>query len=335
MEATSELMISWINQTEIPIDCTNIAQIDDSHIIAIEDTSSHFEAHIYDSITNKWELFTKLEDSLNSAAHTIASNPQLSEVIAFTDRHIIQINMKSKEINVRTMDEKLGSGGYCLFINNDYHLFFFGLNNDKHIKLNINRKTHTHKLETMHILSAEEKATVYMRAIHLKSQEKVLVFGGLKGWNDYQDTVHCYDIVENKWSELEVRMPIGVHRFGCVKTKDEKYVVLMGGYNNSERINKIQVFDVDKTKFGISKIKCPKNGSFQAVNTLEDADEILIAGYVRIVLNEYEMIMPDDIIHFIIDLMRIERVHLMEDANSSHWKIDVQCIVDQCVDFVA
>ena len=167
-----------------------------------------------------------------------------------------------------------------------------------------------------------------MKAIYLKSQEKALIFGGLKAWIYYQDVVHCYDIEQNKWSQLDVKMPVSVHRFGCVKTKDEKYVILLGGYHDSETIDTIQVLDIDKMKFGISKIKCPGQGSFQAVNTMEEANETLITGYIRIILSEYEIIIPDDIINFIIELMKIENIHLMGDANSSHWKIELQTILE-------
>ena len=95
---------------------------------------------------------------------------------------------------------------------------------------------------------------VFMRAIHFEFLNEIFIFGGSGASYTYLDTVYCYDIKQNKWNLLDIKIPIGVHRVGCIKTYDEKYVILFGGYHDSQKIDTIQILDIDKWDLNI-KVK--------------------------------------------------------------------------------
>eukprot|EP01084_Bolivina_argentea_P236344 397419_1 len=82
--------------------------------------------------------------------------------------------------------------------------------------------------------------------IYLKSQKTVLLFGGVS-WPDWKNSIYGFSFIDSKWKELNIKMPIKLSYFGLVSTKNEKYIIILGGMTNisfSSQIDDIFIYDI-------------------------------------------------------------------------------------------
>ena len=61
----------------------------------------------------------------------------------------------------------------------------------------------------------------------------IFVVGGLNGDNWCNlDTVYHYNIAENVWNKLNIKMPNKLRSFGCTTAINNKYILIFGGMDN-------------------------------------------------------------------------------------------------------
>eukprot|EP01084_Bolivina_argentea_P198376 339704_1 len=99
--------------------------------------------------------------------------------------------------------------------------------------------------------------------IHLKSQQSVLLFGGVKPrgvqFIDWSDSIYRFSCMDSQWKELNIKMPIKLSLFGLVATKNEQYIIILGGLTTAHKSSDdIFIYDIRNNIFTKSKIKCPK-----------------------------------------------------------------------------
>ena len=145
-----------------------------------------------------------------------------------------------------------------------------------------------------------------------------------------------YDIQNDKWNELKIRLPDGMCAFRCTSVINQQYILLFGALTMGMRQNKdlddIWIYSFGDKTFHRSNIKYPMRGYLKAftINDKEN-DEMMVFGYMR---NEWKLsdlaghlFPPRYLIKMIQTYFLNEYVHLTHLPTGLHWKCDVFEIV--------
>ena len=128
-------------------------------------------------------------------------------------------------------------------------------------------------------------------AIYIPSKQSIVVIGGTKiEWKLYPD-LWLFSLATQKCRKLK-NIQFEGFGFGAVLTSNERYIVLLGGANDTTdpagEVYDIFVFDMkgsddSKWKLKRSSIKCPAKGYCGAVRTggIDSRDEILVIGFIK------------------------------------------------------
>ena len=122
----------------------------------------------------------------------------------------------------------------------------------------------------------------------------------------------------------------GLYNFGCVSTKNDRYVILLGGYGNDQSI---YIYDVKHNVFKKSKIKCQQRGEFNALITNDmDRNNLLTFGYIN---NCYKLdnfsnvqLLPLYLIKIVAKYAFNQQIYLMSIHNGSRFKFNVDHILN-------
>ncbi len=148
----------------------------------------------------------------------------------------------------------------------------------------------------------------------------------------YCNTIWKYSTKTKHWCELKITLPVKLAGFGVVSTKNEQYIIILGGsISLGEGSDNIFIYDIIKNKFMISKIKCPEKAEYQAIlfnNSLRD--EILTYGYIKNcfknpMFNNVQLL-PTYLVKMIGVYYCLEQIHLIGRKNK-HWSINIDCLL--------
>ena len=167
--------------------------------------------------------------------------------------------------------------------------------------------------------------------VHVSSQNKLLLLGGYdRDYEDVIDTVRVYSTTKNEWKQLlndngdTIKLPLALSGFGCILTRDERYIVILGGTSGGIGGEEVTIYYLDlwSMEWTKSLVECPINNEFICVLTDNDDVHIfprfardskhghwkiglkviipeygfdLICGYVRLSCN----------VHFSVDLIKL------------------------------
>eukprot|EP01083_Nonionella_stella_P192596 711828_1 len=154
--------------------------------------------------------------------------------------------------------------------------------------------------------------------------------GGVSGGNMI-DAIYSFDITLNKWSKLKQKLPMANHSFGCISTRNDKYIILFGGAM-SGKSDKIYILNTKTMKFRESGIGCPIAGRFQAINmNNKGGEQLLCFGFINELWNTNKfnnlIKLPFYLTNIITQYVAIEMVHLIHQNSGSHWKMNVDDII--------
>ena len=170
------------------------------------------------------------------------------------------------------------------------------------------------------------------------------------GWAKYRKKTKTERNDQNKrlkkWSEITSASLTnqGMSRFGYTTTKNQQYIILLGGFCDFEEIDDIYFIDTTTWKFRESLIKCPKESKdFCAITMVNETnDELIIFGYVRWLYygsedkHKFQSILfpPVYILKFISNWYYNEWIHLIEFNQDPllQWKIHTDTILNNFVD---
>ena len=118
--------------------------------------------------------------------------------------------------------------------------------------------------------------------VYLKSRKCILLFGG-KYKSITFNTIYKISILDEKWSELRIKMAENMSSFGIVKTRQERFIIILGGANGLKRFNDIYVYDTRMNAWSKSNIQTPVKSTFRATisNNNPVQDEKLCFGFIR------------------------------------------------------
>ena len=240
---------------------------------------------------------------------------------------IVKVSINSGEQNEDELANfnTVGTRPQSLMINNEFHIIG-GSYNNRHLKYN----EETKQLEVLHYFVDGD----IWRHRLVRIKQKLLLFGG-SNWNDSKctDAVHQYDISNNKWTKLNVKLPAPSCDFGCAPILNGRCVALFGGFNGHALMwmDDIWIYSIDKKLFRRSNIKCPNEvAEYQAI-TIKDKlkNELAVFGFVR---NEWNVLQinerlfpPRYLLNIVQKYYLNEVIHLF--AGGLHYAIDVFDIV--------
>ena len=177
-----------------------------------------------------------------------------------------------------------------------------------------------------------EKHFEDFQVIYVKSQNKLILFGGLNSENIYRlDHIWSHELGTKVWNESPQKMHDIKSHFGIVKTMDERYAVLFGG--NTGRpggTRELEIIDLMTLKSVISKIEMPNGEDYHAINFYEFAlcgskekGELLVSGFIRSSITE----IPKEVIEMMIACASEEFVYLLNELNGNVWRINLNDIL--------
>eukprot|EP01084_Bolivina_argentea_P153177 267094_1 len=310
----------------------------------------------YNVITNQWIEWIKypLGDMLFNAAPAI--HHKLKQIFIFDpeEHQMWKIHYDTQDIEIFD-DIKLNRHSHsiaekckCLFINDQLHIIG-GKSNRKHLIYDENTKIFNlcHTFDDFEFRYLNPK---HIGLIHLPESKQIILISGhdhsrRQFWSK-SCSIYSFSISLNKWENMYIDFPIDLYNFGYCVSFDEKYIILLGGWN-SERVcyNMIHVIDMEKYKVQESKIKCPVSTplKYNAIIMRDSVRENLIV-FVFFRRSWKECNMECDMFppRYIIQLIQLwfvdECIHLLQfdefainKVKGNHWKIMVNDIINNLI----
>lgn len=328
----------WISLKSAPLGhFSKITPMDSKKFLAIPLNNSSYKSdgiYAYIISQNKWIRSLKYGKNhwLSSIAPSFNQQTNKLYIAQFVQNNLSIIDfttMKWKSINCPYLSHC--DGAKCIIINNEFHLIG-GKRSNKHLLWKEDKEI----FEELHVFEDLSEGFKSHKLIYIKSKQILLMFGG-ESVQQPLDTIYKYEISENKWSEMELKMPQKLSEFGLIATNDERFVILFGGVLYDKRgytsSKSIFILDLENEIFSESLIQCPMAYMFDAIvyNNYPYSEMILTAGFVRNLRksqNESLPILPHDIISFIASLFISEYVHLIDVKDGKHWKMNLDEIVN-------
>ena len=237
---------------------------------------------------------------------------------------IIKLNIDTNEYEEIQIAERIGSGlGQLLLINDDIHII--GGSTNTHLILQQNQTK-------PQILSryGDGVKIESPRSIYSSKTDIIYTFGGyILDKYESSNNIHSFHISTNTHKLIELKMPDRLDSFGCIMTKDEKYVITFGGCDDyGNKVADIYIFDMDEMTARKSSIICPKASTYHAILMNDDSEHIMIVyGYIRWSLKEFDGIntFPShDIINLIVKWYGEEMIYLQEiGVSKSLWRLSL------------
>ena len=169
------------------------------------------------------------------------------------------------------------------------------------------------------------------KLIFLSKRKELLLFGSAMDSSNTRIDVLCnYSMAEQKWTHSVIKLPFHqkeIAAFGHVLTKDEQYIIIIGGYGFFvDTVDTIFILNLETMIFTESMVRCPFDVTYNAIMMESVTDnELLIHGYVKNEMEKYNICIPSALINIICDLHLIEYIHVInfEKYKEEHWKINV------------
>eukprot|EP01084_Bolivina_argentea_P034634 64122_1 len=234
--------------------------------------------------------------------------------------HILDLELKTaitfslphRDI-VNVMDDE------CVIANNEFHIIG---DNGHHVfnksSVTLDIKTKSELLKKVH----------YHTLVYLCSQKIIFLIA--------EDIILSYCTKTNIWSQLSIPLPNVLRLVSVVVTRDDKYIILLGGTARGSMCDSIYVLDVEKVKLFECSIKCPVSNVVQtAILNDYKMEELISFGFVRDNWKnkQYKNILfpPFYLIKLIQSYYWKDEIHLF--WTMFHWKIRIDDVLNNIIPF--
>ena len=294
-----------------PVKLSNLVKINDYEFVgaALSKTAGLYK---YNTLSNEWKCLIKYPANFKPKYHRICYD-EVNKIIYLHGDAQQMVIFRLHTLNVEIIESGINTGSWpeLSMINGECHVILGG-DSTSDYKWNSKLK----QFEKVFEFDFPYDANAYReysphdgvcghRIIHIKSQNKSILFGGYDQSNDeYLDDIwecnHNYDKNNyTKWKKLSnIKLPIGMCDFGIILTKNEDYVIMFGGDASEwdmEGIKSILILDLDEMKFYQSKIKLPSKDRIYAVSMGNEKSCIVLSGYTKRIQREYDMNIPTEL----------------------------------------
>ncbi len=182
---------------------------------------------------------------------------------------------------------------------------------------------------------------LHCSVIYLHSRKLILMFGGKETKNNtfqITNSIYQFSCPDSKWTKAQIEMPQKLEHFGLVATKNEQYIIILGGRTNFgvssyyPYSNNIFIYDIRNNIFTKSKVKCPKKAKYHAIILNNSKrDELTCFGFVNKCYKKEQFegvqLLPQYLIKFISCYFCHEEIYLLARATGHHWKINIDFIL--------
>eukprot|EP01084_Bolivina_argentea_P278829 476522_1 len=100
-----------------------------------------------------------------------------------------------------------------------------------------------------------------------------------------QNSIYQFSFIDSKWKQLNIKMPIKVSNFGLVSTKNEQFIIMLGGVTvGYECSDNIFIYETRNNIITKSKMKCPmkRDLAYRAIlMNNSNRDEMISFGFVN------------------------------------------------------
>eukprot|EP01084_Bolivina_argentea_P092566 166521_1 len=354
---------------------SNIVAINNKEFIILHNKN----IYKYDTYTNKWNIWIENVPNVNCTSCNISYDTRKKYIYTTTDSGLNVIDTNSKPFETGTINTEaprpcenthsslIVIDGICHVIGPQFNKFHCFWNNETNkievitaftqpIIDELFSKHHNKKYIKIEV---DEQLSEF-GVVYASKTKHIYCLGGSRRGNQ-AETYHSilkYCIENNNWTELDVVLPHKeMEKFGCVITKDERYVIILGG-SSGEQINEewdaleyidsqnIYVFDLYELKLSKSKVmmpfiidwetfECAKDRicimterylSILMENVLENS--LLVHGFVKQSVELYYLNIPLGLINMICFYHTIEYIYVINSDDGSHWKINVDKIIE-------
>ena len=295
-------MSSWTKLADLDFECSErraAINVDANRIVLASSYDPYL--HIFDISTEKWTKhnfgdYKNLEDPLIILS---LDKTQLYLYEAY-DRDLYIINLQtlklSKDLINIDKSELYIHVTTMIDATNNSLLHFIGedaYSSDciVHKTMDLNTKQ---LVKSCTIIEEPSVGSEGAAIIHLKNAQRWMYFGD-------KTNICIYDLNKKQWNNTGVKLPFAFRYFGHIKTRDERFIIIIGGKYWSEggdwkRSNKIYALNVNTLKFYQFDIEAPVTSDFNAVLTSNDYIHLFVDNqHWKIDMNDL-LPLPTDII---------------------------------------
>eukprot|EP01084_Bolivina_argentea_P302021 521228_1 len=330
-------MSTWASLQPCPSTCfTRPLSLNKSEfVIALSDTTSASRGiYIYNINHDKWEKIIDYP-SREILAHASAYLQQTKILYVYNVwSSLLAFDLETKSMICVQKNDSIGWGIYpqIFFLQNELNVIGFS----KHNAVNTTHSIYKINENNLQLMHTFPMTFVGYKIIKIKSKE-IILFGGCHSTaNTCLNDVYRYSF-SGTWHKLSVKMPKTLAYFGIVCTRNDEYIIILGGQCNGlssqyKESDDIFIYDVKRNQFYQSKVKCPIRSTCKAVITGDELyDTLLTFAYVNdcYKLNMFSDLeaMPHYLIKFMSKYLCNEKINLLSGRKGLHWRINVDDIL--------
>ena len=294
-----------------------------------EDCNKGSGIYQYDFQLDKWLEIAKYPRSLqiSSRACNYDKDTNMLTIYSSDDEadfviHRVDLTKQKWFLNEKCNNLKDDGVSMYTLINNQLHI----IGKSRHKIWDCNSQTIIQEI----VIEGMLPNTGFHAIKYLKQKQRLMIFGGYsEDFNVCSNEIYSYSMKLEKWSRCPTGIPLKLHLMGIISTKDEKYIILFGGWGDEDHGAKdsknIFVYNVDDDIIYQSKLELPIKGQYKAVMSDNYHESLkILNGYIR----EIDMNMiaiPVELLCMINCMVVTEYVHVIKDKK--HWKIPLECIL--------
>eukprot|EP01084_Bolivina_argentea_P111923 199636_1 len=291
MDVKSMLSFDWIELESFPElswKCSEIIKINGNEFIQFTSYGDHY-GYKYDIVKNKWfKLQLNIPKDITATNVTSAFDQKTQNLyIYFGNKSsfdqkakIIKTNLKTNETNITNNVRNVGHSGRGIVLNDQFHMIGGCSSSTEHLLWDGNELKSQFDFSIGKSLHVSFFYFSQPGIAHIPSKNSLLCIGGYSG--KCHDWIYLYNTKCKTWTKLSQRLPVPMWFCGCVVSRNQKYVILLGG----DYTDTIYVLDVATMKFRKSSIICPEKACVHAINMYDaEKDMLLTFGYIRNIFN--------------------------------------------------
>ena len=272
---------------------------------------------IYNTKDNCWRKlgWRRIMNNSKCLSHTATFDTNKSILHIFnSDGHIIEINIKTQQIDISNNRSKCRLNTRLLFIDNECHILTHNENNNE----NTGNIRKLHKIKILE----DPKSFRYNSMHYLPSKKSILIMP------NNQNKMYLYSLITNLCHELPIYLMDEMWRPISVITRNKQYVFQLNRCNNP----RFNILDLKKMHLKRSNIKTPNEIKVTAMSIRSNCikEQILSFGYFRHCWNSSDfakiMFLPHYLIKIIDSYFAIEIIHIMHYGE--HWSINIDQIMN-------
>ena len=221
---------NWIPQSNGNFRCSDPSMLDSYHFIAYTESG----VISFNIKTNKWK-FIKMNAVINPELlfkTSICCDPALNQICIVNSKKLVIYDAEQEKVIASQNINIYRPRVVC--INSQFHILAgYGSLNNEII-------SHFVWDDTLNKLQIIDEFGRYLRdwnAFGLISNQRakqILILGGYfytkNTIKSVSDVIHKYCLRDKRWKLADIKLPQKMNSFGCVVTRDGRYVIILGGY---------------------------------------------------------------------------------------------------------